>query len=59
MLGNCVASVKTIEVPDPPVPKALSPKAPFKVVVAAFEASPPQDPKPQPKPFSCTAEPTV
>ena len=54
-----MASAKTIEVPDPPVPNALSPKAPFKVVVAAFEASPPQDPKPQPKPFSCTAEPTV
>ena len=41
MLGNCVASAKTIEVPDPPVPNALSPKAPFKVVVTADDASPP------------------
>ena len=46
--GNCVASAKTIDVPELPVPTASFPKAPFKVVVAAFEASPPQDPRPQP-----------
>ena len=37
--------------PDPPVPKALSPRAPFNVVVIAEPSSPPQDPRPHPKPF--------
>ena len=47
-----------MDVPEPPVPAVSSNNAPFKVVVTGFEASPPQDPRPQPKPFSCTADPT-
>jgi len=35
-----------IELPDPPVPFALFPSAPFKVVVNAEPSSPPQEPKP-------------
>ena len=46
--GNCVASAKTIDVPEPPVPNSLSPKAPFKVVVTAEEACPPQELSPHP-----------
>ena len=44
--------VSVIEVPDPPVPAVSFNKAPFKVVVIAPAASPPQEPKPQPKPFA-------
>ena len=44
--------VNVIEVPDPPVPNASFNKAPFNVVVMAPEASPPQDQRPQPKPFA-------
>ena len=47
-LGNCEASVKVIEVPDPPVPALSSNNAPFKVVFNAEVSSPPQDPRPQP-----------
>ena len=32
VVGNPVTESKTILVPDPPVPKASSPKAPFKVL---------------------------
>ena len=58
-LGNCEASAKVIEVPDPPVPAVSFNNAPFKVVVTADVSSPPQDPSDQPKPFACTAGPTV
>jgi len=51
--------VSVIDVPDPPVPAVSFNSAPFKVVVIAPAASPPQDPNPQPKPFACTAGPTV
>ena len=49
--GKLVVLVSVILVPDPPVPKALSPRAPFSVVVIAEPSSPPQDQRPQPKPF--------
>ena len=58
-VGKLAVLVNVTEVPDPPVPNALSPSAPLRVVVIAPAASPPQDPKPQPKPFACTAGPTV
>ena len=50
-LENWDASVKTMVVVDEFI-------APFKVVVLADVSSPPQDPKPHPKPFACTAGPT-
>jgi len=51
--------VNVIEVPDPPVPAVSSNNAPFKVVVTAPDASPLQEPNPQPKPGNCSAGPTV
>ena len=51
-LGNWEASVNTIVVVEASI-------APFNVVVMALDASPPQELRPQPKPFSWTADPTV
>ena len=52
-LGNCEGSANVI----PVVTDALI--APDNVVVKAPTSSPPQVPKDQPKPFACTAGPTV
>ena len=51
VLGNKLASVNTIVVVESFI-------APFSVVVIAPAASPPQEPRPHPKPLSWTAEPT-
>tara|TARA_R110001632_G_scaffold10375_1_gene38514 strand:+ start:119 stop:259 length:141 start_codon:yes stop_codon:yes gene_type:complete len=41
VLGNPVVLATLIVVPDPPVPKALSPNDPFNVVVCGFVTVPP------------------
>ena len=57
--GKFVVLANVMLVPDPPVPAVLSPRAPFKVDVCGFEASPLQEPNHQPKPGNCSAGPTA